>query len=190
MDTGPSLRINKHEWALGMAKVTAKRGTCLRRQVGCVLVDHDHYILSTGHNGVPSGLPHCNFTGPVGELRKLRVVGEEQLTNHTFPHACPAAFAESGTMLDGCHAVHAEQNALLRCPDIRWIFAAYCTASPCITCVKLLLNTGCQQVWFLDAYPHEEAQTLWEQSRGSGTWIHVTQELLWRISESERRYGK
>ena len=78
-----------------------------------------------------------------------------------FGHACPGAFAASGTNLDGCHAIHAEQNALLRCADVRSIHAAYVTASPCMTCVKLLMNTSCQIIYFDQPYPHNDAADLW-----------------------------
>lgn len=174
-----SLRISVDEWAIALAVTTAKRGTCLRRQVGCVLMDEDDFILATGFNGVASGQPHCNEPDP-SHLSKLRLVGgsateDKQLTNYAFPHACPAAFAESGTMLDGCHAIHAEQNALLRCGDPREIHSCYVTHSPCVTCVKLLMNTYCQHIYFLEPYAHDSASSdLW-LSRGEGyTWNHLT----------------
>lgn len=134
-----------------VARVTARRATCLRRAVGCVLLDSDGFILSTGYNGVAAGQPHCNKDG-----------GHTMVTGRgTFPHACPGAFAASGTNLDGCHAIHAEQNALLRCADVRRIEAAFVTASPCMTCVKLLMNTSCQRIIFDQPYPHSEAADLW-----------------------------
>lgn len=37
----------------------AKHGTCSRLNVGALLV-HDNRIVSTGYNGVATGLPHCN----------------------------------------------------------------------------------------------------------------------------------
>lgn len=141
-----------------VARVTAQRATCLRRAVGCVLLDVDGFILSTGYNGVAAGQPHCNKNA-------RPVVGRpptEKDLARSFPHSCPGAFAASGTSLDSCHAIHAEQNALLRCPDVRRIHSCYVTASPCMTCVKLLMNTSCQMIVFGEVYPHNEAQLLWE----------------------------
>ena len=66
--------------------------------------------------------------------------------------------------LDACRALHAEQNALLQCPDVFKIHSAYVTASPCITCTKLLLNTSCKNVYYYNEYPHQEARELWESS--------------------------
>lgn len=183
-----SLRINRHEWAIGLAVTTAKRGTCLRRQVGCVLLDEDGFVLATGYNGVASGLPHCNETDPgvVGHLRVVPIRDEATMTNLTFPNACPGAYAESGTNLDGCHAIHAEQNALLRMGDPRRVHSCYSTHSPCLTCVKLLMNTACQHIYFLEPYAHDlVAASLWADSRGLGTWIHMTPELMRKLEEHE-----
>lgn len=78
-----------------------------------------------------------------------------------FPHACSGAKAPSGQSLDACQAIHAEQNAMLQCRDVYAIHTAYVTASPCITCCKLLLNTSCQRIVFLEEYPHGHVKDLW-----------------------------
>lgn len=156
-------RLSREAWAMEVARVTAKRATCLRRAVGCVLLDSDGFILSTGYNGVAAGQPHCNKATGLG----IGPGGAGGQT--TYRHSCPGAFAASGTNLDGCHAIHAEQNALLRCADVRRIHLAFVTASPCMTCVKLLMNTGCRIIVFDEEYPHTEAQALW-QSMGR-LWV-------------------
>ena len=144
------MRPDRDSWAMALAVVTAQRATCLRRQVGSVLLNKRGHVLATGYNGVAAGQRHCNSHD------KWHPVG--------FPHACPGAHAPSGTNLDGCHAVHAEQNALLQCRDVYDIETAYVTASPCMTCTKLLLNTSCQEIVFLEEYPHSDAKALWEGS--------------------------
>jgi dCMP deaminase len=131
-----------------------------------VLVNQHKHVIATGYNGVAVGVPHCNLT--VGDKQE----GWDRLVKPkpTHPHACPGALAASGTNLDGCHAIHAEQNALLQCKNVHEIVTAYVTASPCTTCIKLLLNTSCQEIVFLEAYPHSAAQDLWEaQGR---RWTH------------------
>lgn len=137
------MRITKDQWAMDLAKVTAQRSTCLRRAVGCVLTNAHGHVLATGYNGVPSGMPHCN-------------AAEEAVR-----HECPGAKSPSGTNLDGCHAVHAEQNALLQCPDVQDIDSCYVTVSPCITCTKLLLNTSCTKIFFNEEYAQPAAKELW-----------------------------
>ena len=42
------------EYFMEMAILTAKRSTCLRRQVGAVIVQ-DRHIISTGYNEAPGG---------------------------------------------------------------------------------------------------------------------------------------
>lgn len=139
------MRISRDAWAMGLAQITAQRSTCLRRQVGAVLLNGRGHVMSTGYNGPASGEPHCNDG-----------------------HPCPGAQAASGTDLDGCYALHAEQNALLQCRDPWLIEAAYLTASPCITCVKLLMNTTCRRIVFAEDYPHPAAKSLW-----LGSWQTV-----------------
>jgi dCMP deaminase len=161
------VRLTRDAWAMQMAQLTARRGTCLRRQVGCVLLNARGHVLSTGYNGVAAGMPHCNEPTTPDHPK-----GWDFVTNPPpkFSHACPGAHAASGTNLDGCHALHAEQNGLLQCRDPWAIDVAYVTASPCMTCTKLLLNTSCQRIVFLEPYPHSEAQVLWETA--GRAWEH------------------
>lgn len=152
------MRPSRDEWALKLALLTAQRTTCYRRAVGCVLLNAMGHVLATGYNGVAAGLPHCNHTEPID----CATVGEAgSMLVETFPHACAGAWSPSGTNLDGCQAIHAEQNALLQCRDIYQIHTCYVTASPCMTCVKLLLNTSCQRIVFVEEYPHSAARELW-----------------------------
>lgn len=151
------MRPSTDEWALQLALTTSLRSTCLRRRVGCVLINARGHILSTGYNGVAAGRPHCNehdIFDPVG-----------------YPHSCKGAHAQSGLDLNSCQAIHAEQNALLQCRDIYDIETCYVTASPCITCTKLLLNTGCKRIVFIEEYPHPEAKDLWTSAGRS--WAQI-----------------
>lgn len=113
-----------------------------------MLLDRSGHVIATGYNGVASGLPHCNEYG-------------RHVSTKDYPNACAAADAPSGQSLDGCQAIHAEQNALLQCREVREIQTAYVTASPCMTCTKLLLNTGCKRIVYLEEYPHATAKDLW-----------------------------
>jgi dCMP deaminase len=144
-------RISFEEYGLLMAEVIALRGTCARRRVGCLLVDSQQRELSTGRNGPPTGVQNC-ITVP-----------------------CPGSKLPSGTGLDVCQAVHAEANALMRCPDIREARYCFVTHSPCVHCVKMLMNSGVMSIIFRERYAHdEEAQQLWTTTRGQHyKWIHL-----------------
>lgn len=141
-------RILRDQLGLSLALLWARRGTCARRRVGCVLVDADGHVLSSGYNGPAAGENHC------------------------IDKPCPGASAAPGEGLELCEAIHAEANALLICSDVRQIRTAYCTSSPCLHCVKLLMNTGCRHVIFVERYAHDEpAMRLWTgscRSRGEG----------------------
>ena len=61
----------------------------------------------------------------------------------------------TGKGLDACKAIHAEQNALMQCQDVQKIVTAYVTAFPCMHCVKLLLNTPCDIIYYYDSYTED-----------------------------------
>lgn len=144
-----SKRPSTDEYFLDMAKLVSKRATCLRRAVGCVLVDEDNHVLATGYNGVPSGAPHCNEG-----------------------HPCRGAGMASGTGLEACEAIHAECNALLQCADVRRVNTVYVTVSPCIHCCKILRNSGATRIVFAEEYVQPEAKELWLRKPGN-TWVKL-----------------
>lgn len=140
-------RPSKDEYFLAIALLVATRATCARRSVGCVLVNQMGHILATGYNGVAKGDIHC------------------------IESPCEGAGFPSGEGLDACQAIHAEQNALLQCKNVWDIYTAYVTHSPCSHCVKMLKNTSCERIVFLEAYAHNtNAAKQWESVNHE--WIH------------------
>jgi dCMP deaminase len=147
-------RPNTEEYFLGIAKLAAQRATCHRRSVGCVLTDHHNYILSTGYNGPAKEEPHC------------------------IDDPCAGAHQPTGQGLHLCKAIHAEINAIIQCPDTTKIKAAYITASPCIFCVRALMNTSCREIYFLEEYPHQEARQEW-RANPRRVWHHYPNGAEW-----------
>lgn len=139
-------RLSTIDYFLGIAHLVAQRSTCIRRQVGCVLVNDRNHILATGYNGVPAGFVHCT----------------------EMP--CSGADCESGTGLDLCEAIHAEQNALLQCRNVYEIHTCYVTTFPCIHCIKMLLNTSTKTIIAAEGYPHEQSKILW-QKKGHRSFV-------------------
>jgi dCMP deaminase len=154
-------RISVDKYFTDMASLVSRRGTCLRRRVGCVLTNSLNHVLATGYNGVPSGFPHCN---------ELVDDPHDIDGGQHYGHACAGASAAPGTMLNECNAIHAEQNAMIQCRDVDAIHTCYSTASPCVTCLRMLLNTSCRRIVFLEEYPHPESRIMW-QSVGR-EWVH------------------
>lgn len=131
-------RLTKLEMIMGMAYVARMRSSCLRRAVGAVIVDKQWRVLSTGYNGPPKGYAHCT---------------EEP---------CSGATAKSGTELDACNAIHAEQNAIGSCADISRAWRIVVTTQPCMACTKQLLTTPIKYIDYGDSYPYGQAQEeLW-----------------------------
>jgi len=133
------------EYFMEVAHVVRKRSTCLRRQVGAVLVKGKR-ILATGYNGAPSGLAHC---GEVGCLR-------EELN------------IPSGERHEICRGAHAEQNAIAQAA-LHGIGTSgseiYVTAHPCSVCVKILINAGVRRIVYKGSYPDKLAVDLLAQSK-------------------------
>lgn len=123
-----------------LAEVVSSRSTCLRRQVGAVIVKNKQ-ILSTGYNGSPSGLRHC---AEVGCLRQQLQIPSAERT-------------------EICRAVHAEQNALVQAAKHGVAIDGadiYTTLEPCVLCTKLLINSGIRRVIFAKPYPDQLAHEM------------------------------
>jgi dCMP deaminase len=135
-DTSNSERAKRPSWDQYFMTITrqvAERSTCLREKVGAVIV-RDRSILATGYNGAPAGLPHCLDVGcliyesknPDGEI--------EQNCFRTI-HAEINAITQA-----------ARNGAAIRDADI------YVTHTPCIHCMKVLINTGIKTVFYARPY--------------------------------------
>jgi len=131
-------KIERPDWNqyfMSIAELVASRSTCLRRKVGAVIVK-DKRILSTGYNGAPSGIRHCEETGCLRE--KLNV--------------------PSGQRHELCRGLHAEQNAIIQAAlhgvEIKGS-DLYCTNQPCIICTKMIINAGIKRIFYKDGYPDE-----------------------------------
>lgn len=170
------MRPSRDEYFISIAALVSTRATCFRRSVGCVLVNERGHVLSTGYNGRAKGEKHCNQSTGFNFLYGNGIDSSKPLTGQDtgreliYGNVCEGARAESSTKLDACEAIHAEQNALLQCKDVWEIDTCYCTASPCITCVKLLMNTSCKRIVFIEPYAHDgPAKKLW----GDREWVEV-----------------
>jgi dCMP deaminase len=117
---------------MSIARMVATRSTCLRRQVGAVLVK-DKRILATGYNGAPAGLRHCE---EVGCLRK-------------------DASVPSGMRHELCRGLHAEQNAIIQAARHGITIKGstlYCTNKPCVICSKMIINAGIERIHHQEDY--------------------------------------
>ena len=128
-------RPSLDEYFMEIACVVGKRSTCLRNHVGALFVKNKR-LLSTGYNGAPAGLQHCDEVG------------------------CAREGVASGTRHELCRAVHAEQNAIIQAAlhgvSIEGA-TLYCTHQPCILCAKMLINARISRVVYSRSYPDDTA---------------------------------
>ena len=132
------------EYFMKIAKIVATRSTCLRRQVGAVIVK-DNHILSTGYNGAPKGFRHCEEVGCIRE--KLGVPRGER---HEL-----------------CRGLHAEQNAIIQAAVFGVSIKGatiYTTHFPCSVCMKMLVNAEIKEIVYLNDYPDDLAKEILKES--------------------------
>ena len=135
-----SKRPSWDEYFLRITREVAQRSTCLRRQVGALLV-MDKHILTTGYNGAPSGLQHCLEIGCLREQLKVSPGERHEL----------------------CRGLHAEMNALLQAANYGIKISGatlYSTTYPCSLCAKMLINAGITRIVTLTDYPDALAKEI------------------------------
>jgi len=132
------------EYFMQIADLVSSRSTCLRRQVGALLVK-ERQIIATGYNGAPQGIAHC---AEVGCLRQQLGI-------------------PSGERHEICRGIHAEQNAIIQAAlhGVSTQGAVlYCTTQPCAQCVKMLINAGVNRIVFRGDYPDALARELLQEA--------------------------
>lgn len=144
-----SYRITRDYMKLKMLELLAMRSTCLRRQVGCLIVRDDR-IISTGYNGLPSGMPNCCNTG---ECLKEEFKSEEYKV-----------------------CIHSEQNALMQCAKLGIPTDGadlYVNADVCMTCAKLILAAGIKKVVVIRDFAGKVGDAGIELLRGNGVIVEI-----------------
>jgi dCMP deaminase len=111
---------------LDLAEVWAKRSTCNRLNTGCVLVSDDNQLITSGYNGSPRGLPHCDDVG------HLMIDGHCVRTIHGEHNAVLQA-ARTGVSIHGA--------------------TAYVLHRPCLRCTLMLVQAGIKKIVY--RYPYE-----------------------------------
>lgn len=141
------MSIKRPEWDeyfMEIAEVAQKRSTCIRRNVGAVIVK-DNRILATGYNGVPSKIEHCGERGCLRDKMNI----------------------PSGQRHELCLGIHAEQNAIVQAAYMGVSIdggTLYCTNQPCVLCAKMLINAGVKRIVIKEGYPDELAKEILDEA--------------------------
>ena len=130
-----------HQYFLTITRNVAERSTCTRAKVGAVIV-RDKNILATGYNGAPAGMPHCIDSGCL-VYKSHTPTGEVEENCFRTIHAEINAIAQA-----------AKNGASIRDADI------YITHTPCIHCVKVLINTGIRRIFYEREYKRATIEEL------------------------------
>lgn len=147
-NTKPKARQSWDDYFMNVAEVISNRSSCLTRSTGAVLVKGKQ-IISTGYNGTPKGLKHCDEGGC---------------------DRCAQKFdgkIKSGEELDKCVCCHAEENAIVQAAlhGIRTEGATiYTTFTPCLHCAKMIINAGIKKVVAKEDYPDDIGTSLLKQA--------------------------
>ncbi len=133
-------RPTKDQYYLNIAQQVLRRGTCLRRNYGAVIVNNDE-IVGTGYTGAPRGEDNCCNQG-ICEREHLNV--------------------KPGERYELCKSVHAEMNAVIHAGRAACIGATiYVTGwdmykdlpdntYPCQLCRRIIKNAGIKRIITLD----------------------------------------
>jgi dCMP deaminase len=120
-------RVGWNEYFMSIAEQVSTRSTCNRKHIGAVIA-RDKTILSTGYNGSLRGAPHCDDAG-------------HDMEND---HCIRTVHAEANAVAQAAkHGVTIDRAEL------------YVTASPCLTCFKLIANAGITAVYYKEFYRDE-----------------------------------
>lgn len=130
-------RRDKQNYYIDIAETVLERGTCLRRNVGAIIVKND-VIVSTGYAGAPRGRRNCC---DIGSCRR------------------EALGVPRGQRYELCRSVHAEANAIIAASREEMLGATLylamkdvasgqlvADASPCNMCRRLIINAGIETV--------------------------------------------
>jgi dCMP deaminase len=138
------MRPSWDEYFMGIVDLIKTRSTCLRRQVGALIVK-DKRILSSGYNGAPMGCKHCAEVGCLREQMQI----------------------PSGQRHELCRAIHAEQNAIVQAAYSGTNVkdgVMYVTHQPCVLCAKIIINAGIRKIVFRGEYPDDLSMELLKEA--------------------------
>ena len=128
--TTDSARPSWDDYFIKIAFDVAERSTCDRAHVGAVVV-RDRRILTTGYNGAPAGLAHCD------EVGHLLIDG----------HCVRTLHAEQNAIIQAAlHGVNTAESTV------------YVTHQPCLTCAKMIINAGIRRAVYAGNYPDENSR--------------------------------
>jgi dCMP deaminase len=143
------MKMSWDEYFIGFACWASKRSTCIRKQVGAVLV-RDKRIISTGYNGVLPGAVHC--IDYFKNLYNSKHINEFESFDD---YLNSEMFYKQHSNFSRINELHAELNALTYATKDLEKCELFVTLSPCYQCSKLILANKISRVVYLTLYDRE-----------------------------------
>ena len=131
-------RVSKVNYYLDIAQTVAKRGTCLRRKFGAIIVKNDS-IVSTGYAGAPRGRKNCCDLGTCMR-EKLNIPRGERY------ELCRSVHAEANAIIAAPRETMIGSDLYLACIDPRTgeVVPGTCC---CQMCKRMVINAGISRVY-------------------------------------------
>ncbi len=150
-------RPNWEQYFLSLAAVVATRSSCTRASVGCVVVDADRRIVSTGYNGAIPGARHCDHSQIEAEVHEEGWWQRVDVDEYGDKHYIQTSTGHHGDMEDGhcSNALHAEMNAIAHAASAGVSLkgaTAYVTHAPCRPCYQMMRAAGIELIVYRTAY--------------------------------------
>jgi dCMP deaminase len=146
------LQDSRPDWDhyfMSIAEAVKMRCSCMSAKKGAVII-RDKQILSTGYNGTPKGIAHCDSGGC------------QRCTSRHMGRI------KSGIYSEPCICVHAEANAIVQAAYNGTSTKGaimYTTFTPCAECAKLVINAGVKEVVARVKYPDDAGTALLKDAK-------------------------
>lgn len=134
-------RLDKCNYYLDIAESVSKRGTCLRKLYGAVIVKNDE-IISTGYVGAPRGRKNCSDLGYCIR-NKLNIPRGERY------ELCRSVHAEANAIISASRGEMIDSTLFLVGIDLTtgdYVENACC----CSMCKRTIINAGIAKVVIRD----------------------------------------
>ena len=145
------LKSERPDWDhyfMNIAEQVKSRSTCMSAKKGAIIVK-DKMIISTGYNGSPKGIKHCNHGGC--KRCTSRHLGRLKSGNYSEP--CICCHSEENAIVQAACNGSSTQNAIM-----------YTTFTPCVSCAKMIINAGIKEVIAKINYPDDVGTALLKEA--------------------------
>jgi len=124
---------------MNIAEAVKERCNCMSAKKGALIVKNKQ-IVSTGYNGSPKGIKHCNQ----GACPRCTARHLGKIKSGNYPKPCICAHAEENAIVQAAHNGISTQGSII-----------YSTFTPCTTCCKMIINAGIKEVVAKIIYPDD-----------------------------------